>query len=209
MTGLAVNVAMATNMEESPSTLTLNQGHIVIFGIARIASPVIPPTHLPTATGVRKKFRSPSNGGTIAPIVVNRATGHVTVPIKRMTKRLFLEKVHGASPNRDLEPNRTIYVIVVAKRVTGHLSVPTRAAHKSGHGDLETERGLRTAIMIHGTAKDRARGSRDRRENSPEQRRQGSNSKDRSRSRSSAKPDDICRRCGGKGHHAKDCPTKL
>ena len=84
--------------------------------------------------------------------MVNRATGHVTVPIQRMTKRLFLEKVHGASPNRDLEPNQTIYVIVVAKRVTGHLSVPTRAAHKSGHGDLETERRLRTAIMIHGTA---------------------------------------------------------
>ena len=34
-------------------------------------------------------------------------------------------------------PNKTIYVIVVAKRVTGHLSVPTRAPHKSGHGDLD------------------------------------------------------------------------
>ena len=152
MTGLAVKVAMATDMEESPSALILNQGHIVIFGIAGIASPAIPPTHLPTASGVRKKSRSPSNGGTIAPIVVNRATGHVTVPIQRMTKRLFLKRVHGASPNRDLEPNQTIYVIVVAKRVTGHLSVPTRAAHKNGHGDLETERGLRTVIMIHGTA---------------------------------------------------------
>ena len=84
--------------------------------------------------------------------MVNQATGHVTVPIQRMTKRLFLDKVHGASPSRDLEPNQTICVIVVAKRVTGHLSVPTRAAQKSGHGDLETERGLRTAIMIHGTA---------------------------------------------------------
>ena len=103
MTGLAVKVAMATDMEESPSAL-------------------------------------------------NRATGHVTVPIQRMTKRRFPEKVHEARPNRDLEPNPTIYVIVVAKRVTGHLSVPTRAAHQSGHGDLETERGLRTAIMIHGTA---------------------------------------------------------
>ena len=138
MTGLAVKVAMAPDMEESPSALTLNQGHIMIFGIAGIASPVIPPTHLLTASGVRKKSRSPSNGGTIAPIVVNRATRHVTVPIQRMTKRLFLEKVHGASPNRDLEANQTIYVIVVAKRVTGHLSVPTGAAHKSGHGDLET-----------------------------------------------------------------------
>ena len=58
-------------------------------------------------------------------------------------------------------------------------------------------------------SKDRGRGSQDKRSNSQEQRRQGSNSKDRSRSRSSAKPDDICRRCGGKGHHAKDCPTKL
>ena len=38
------------------------------------------------------------------------------------------------------------------QRVTGHLSVPTKAAHKSGHGDLETKRCLRTAIMIHGTA---------------------------------------------------------
>ena len=152
MTGLAVKVAMATDMKESPSALILNQGHIVIFGIAGIASPAIPPTHLPTTSSVGKKSRSPSNGQTIAPIVVNRATGHVTVPIQRMTKRLFLEKVHGASPNRDLEPNQKIYIIVVAKRVTGHLSVPTRAANKSGHGDLETERGLRTAIMIHGTA---------------------------------------------------------
>ena len=58
-------------------------------------------------------------------------------------------------------------------------------------------------------SKHRGRGSRDRRSNSQEQRRQGSNSKDRSRSRSSAKPDDICRRYGGKGHHAKDCPTTL
>ena len=123
MTGLAVKVAMATHMEESPSALILNQGHIVIFGIAGIASPVIPPTHLPTASGVRKKSRSPSNGKTIAPIVVNRATGHITVPIQRMGKRLFLENVHGASPTRDLEPNQTICVIVVAKRVTGHLSV--------------------------------------------------------------------------------------
>ena len=152
MTDLAVKVAMATDMEESPSALILNQGHIVIVGIAGIASPVIPPTHLPTASGVRKKSRSPSNRGTIAPVVVNRATGHVTVPIQRMTKRLFLEKVHGASPNCDLEPNQTLYVIDVAKRVTGHLSVPTRVADKSGHGDLGTERSLRTSIMIHGTA---------------------------------------------------------
>ena len=152
MTGLAVKDAMATDMEESPSALILNQKHIVILGIAGIASPVIPPTHLPTASGVGKKPRSPRNGGTIAPIVVNRATGHVTVPIQRMTKRLYLEKVHRGSPNHDLEPNQTIYVIVVAKRVTVHLSVPSRAAHKSSHGDLETERGLRTAIMIHGTA---------------------------------------------------------
>ena len=152
MTGVAVKVAMATHMEESPSPLILNQGHIVIFGIAGIASPVIPPTHLPTTSGVGKKSRSPSNGGTIAPIVVNRATGHGSVPIQRMTKRLFLKMVHGTIPNRDLERNRTIYVIVVTKGVTGHLSVPARAAHKSGHGDLETERGLRTAIMIRGTA---------------------------------------------------------
>ena len=152
MTGLAVKVAIATDMEESPSALILHHGHIVIFGIAEIVSPVIPPTHLPTASGVRKKSRSPSNGGPILPIVVNRATEHAAVPIQRMTKRLFLEKIHGASPNRDLEPNQTIYVIVVAKRVTGHMSVPKRTAHKSGHGDLETERGLRTTIMIHGTA---------------------------------------------------------
>ena len=152
MTGLALKVTMATDMVGSPSALILNQAHLVIFGIAGIASPAIRPTHLPTASGVRKTSRSPSNGGTTVRIVVNRATGHVTVPIQRTTKRLFLERVHGASPNRDLEPNQTIYVIVVAKRVTGHLSVPARAAHKSGHGDLENERGLRTAIMIHGTA---------------------------------------------------------
>jgi hypothetical protein len=35
VTGLAVKVAMATDMEESPSALILNQGHIVIFGIER------------------------------------------------------------------------------------------------------------------------------------------------------------------------------
>ena len=152
MTGLAVKAAMATEIEESPSALILNQGHIVIFGIAGIASPVMPPMHLPAASGARKKSRSPSNDGTIAPIVVNRAFVHVTVTIQRMTKRLFLKKVHGAGANRDRERNQTIYVIVVAKRVTAHLSVPTRAAQKSGHGDLETERGLRTAVMIRGTA---------------------------------------------------------
>ena len=42
-------------------------------------------------------------------------------------------------------------------------------------------------------SKDRGRGSWDRRSNSQEQRRLGSNCKDRSRSRSSAKPDDIYR----------------
>ena len=119
MTGLAVKVAIATDMEECPSALILNQGYIVIFGIAGMASPVIPPTHLPTASGVRKKSRIPSNVGTIAPIVVNRGTGHITVPIQRMTKRLFPEKVHGASPNRNLEPNQTIYVMVVAKESLG------------------------------------------------------------------------------------------
>ena len=84
--------------------------------------------------------------------MVKRTTGRVTVPIQKMTKRLFLEVGHGAIPNRDLEPNRAIYVVVVAKSVSGHLSVPTRAGHKSGHGDLETQRGLRTVIMIRGTA---------------------------------------------------------
>ena len=58
-------------------------------------------------------------------------------------------------------------------------------------------------------SKDRGQGSRDRRSNCQEQRRQGSNSKNRSRSPSSAKPDDKCRRCGGKEHHPKDCPTKV
>ena len=104
------------------------------------------------ASGIRMISRSPSNGGRIAPIVVSGATWQVTVPNQRSTKSLLLQMVHRAVPNRNLEPNRTMYVTAVAERVTGHQDVPKRAGHKSSHRDLETERGLRTAIIIHRTA---------------------------------------------------------
>ena len=216
MTGLAAKVAMATDMEESPSALILNQGHIVIFGIAGIVSPVIPPTHLPTASGVRKKPRSPTVeqlrqlwSGHWARYCPHRKDDKNTIPRK-------------GPPSRSQSRSRAKSDDICNR--CGQKSQWASGCPNNG-GSTERSRGSRdrkgSKDRNHDTrnrhrsqdrgqgSKERGRGSWDRRSNSQKQRRQRSNSKDRSRSRSSAKPDDICCRCGGKGHHAKDCPTKL